>query len=141
MKLETFGEDPVEMTIPEFANFFWDWQDASRSPSREQRLRADRGDLRGAFGLVEAAFAQDDLFDELVAEIIRVRLASSPPSDFGTLSAGYLEDRWNSGDHEIFTRLRARGIDQVVLDQLESGIWKTDPVIPKPRAKPRWNSD
>ncbi len=140
MRLELFDDEVVELTTRQVAELYWEWHTAAASDSRDQRLRVNRGDLSDGFRILDAAFAQDEYFDELVATVIELRLESDSSSNpqMATLAAGELEDRWNSGDHEFFSRLRARGIPQAILDELEAGIWKAEPHEAKARAKPRW---
>ena len=140
VRLEPIGEDAVEISIHEVAELYWVHYFAFTNSSREERLRADRGDLQSAARLLEAALQSDNDFDELITEIISGLEARYPQArDYGLgyVAAGPIEHRWNSGDTEILRRLRSHGVPEASLAQIEAGMWKSEPAPPRSRAKPR----
>ena len=140
MRLEPLGEDPIELTTHQIADLYWDHHFASVSADREERLRVDRGDLRDAHRIVDAALANDAEFDQLLATLITVlkeRYPADVSAGLGYLAAGPIEERWNSGDHLILERLRALDVTSDSIDRIEAGIWKSTTPPARPRAKPR----
>ncbi|MCU1507851.1 MAG: hypothetical protein JWQ12_116 [Glaciihabitans sp.] len=140
VKLEPTGGDAVEMSVREIAELYWQYHFASVSPLRAERLRTEGGDLQNAYRLLEQALEADDHFDELIVEMISVLHDQYPEAEdggLGYLAAGPIEEHWNSGDTEILTRMRRRGISAKTLAQIEGGIWKREHTPPKPRSKPR----
>ena len=138
--LERLGEDPIESTVHQVAHLYWEHHVASTSPSRAQRLRAERGDLAGTHQLIDSALAQPKVFDELVLEMIRQLHADRPVTlldGLYFLAASVIEEKWNAGDDRVISRLRTLGVSAEDAVHLEAGIWKDGPSLGPPRKKPR----
>jgi hypothetical protein len=116
-----------DLTPRVIAVLYWEHYAASTSSDREQRLRAERGDLSDHAAIVEDALRDDRRSDDVLAAIIDVLVSERPVAmtdGLAYLAAGPIEDRWNSGDTEVLSRLRARGVSPEVIREIEGGVWK-----------------
>jgi hypothetical protein len=118
-----------DLSTRAIAVLYWEHYAASTSPDREQRLRAERGDLSDHAAIFENALRDDTRCDDTLAAIIDVLVSERPVAvadGLAFLAAGPIEDLWNSGDTEVLSRLRARGVSPEVIREIEGGVWKHD---------------